>query len=169
MDLSTGAKWEPVVPGLEFRGEHGLLVLAPSVHKSGTGQYHWEMGSEIWTRALAPMPKRVLQILRDRDRAVSSGDAGPVQEAARVATDRNLPDYHFKGRKFSARTRELLAGLIKPGNRNERLFAAAREMRDFGMAVQAAIDRLLAAAQGIGLEQADTIATIRSAYSRSPR
>ena len=44
-----------IAPGLDLRGDGGVIVLPPSIHPSGN-PYHWRPGHAPGDIALAPMP-----------------------------------------------------------------------------------------------------------------
>lgn len=50
------------LPGLDFRGDGGYVLLPPSVHHSGAGNYEWLHGPD--DAPLAPMPDWLLELLR---------------------------------------------------------------------------------------------------------
>jgi hypothetical protein len=151
---------------LEFRGNKGLLILAPSLHKSGVGQYAWEEGHAIWQQSLPPTPEPVKRLLlQQAEKRESSQGHRPIEPTVQTA---KLPKLKFNGRSFSAETRAFMAGQVQVGQRNDRLFAAAREMRDYLMPQETAVTYLLPAGQAVGLDHAEIIATIDSAYSRPP-
>jgi hypothetical protein len=166
IDLRTGARWEPLAKGLEFRGNRGLLVLAPSVHKSGNGEYGWEEGHAIWQQELPPLPTPLLKLLVDRNNRKDQEQV-PHHRNPAAALESGLPRIGFNRRSFSVRTREFLGGHVNVGERNDRLFAAAREMRDYGVLVELAKTKLVPAAQALGLGDEEINATIASAYSRT--
>ena len=171
-DAATRAKWEPLVKGLEFRGNKGLLILAPSAHKSGTGKYAWEDGYAIWQRALPAVPDPVRQLLLDAaDGRSAPAQPPPPPPPAAPGSLKGKPRplrYKYKRRSFSDRTCAFLARMVDHGERNDRLFDAAKEMRDYGVPEVVALTRLVPAGQGLGLDEAEILNTVSSAYSRPP-
>jgi hypothetical protein len=154
---------EPLVKGLEFRGNRGLLILAPSVHKSGSGFYDWEDGHAIWQQPLPPVPEQVRQLLIN---STKPDVMSQMNQQASAIDETNLPKLGYKGRMFSISTRAFLAGWVQQGERNDRLFAVAREMRDYGVPKQMATPTLLKVGQSVGLDRDEILRTINSAYSR---
>jgi hypothetical protein len=64
-DIVTGAKFTPWHPKLEFRGHAGLVVLPPSVHKSGR-RYSWLDGQSIDDLPLPEVPALIAHELRQK-------------------------------------------------------------------------------------------------------
>lgn len=63
-ELTTKAKFTPWHPQLEFRGQGGLSILPPSLHKSGL-RYRWASGRSLTEMELPPLPPPMLAALRD--------------------------------------------------------------------------------------------------------
>jgi hypothetical protein len=74
--LPTRARITPWHPQLEFRGHGGILVLPPSLHKSGNA-YRWAPGRSLDEVPLGPPPEAVLQALRERAAADTRAPARP--------------------------------------------------------------------------------------------
>ena len=51
-----------LAPGIDLRGDGGLVVAPPSVHPSGR-RYRWRAGRDPDRRALAPMPAWLLRVV----------------------------------------------------------------------------------------------------------
>ncbi len=167
---ATRGQAKPLVPGLEFRGRNGLLILAPSTHKSGKSTYNWEDGFAIWQRPLAPIPCEVEELLhKPVVKRGSSGEHPPVPQSENVRPSLKVQMAGFGGRSFSTNTLEFLRGSIFEGERNKRLFAAAQEIRDYGVPLEIAHKTLLPPGEYAGLTQEESLATIRSVYSRETR
>ena len=64
-DVETSAKKCPWHPQLEFRGHRGLIVLPPSIHRSGNA-YRWAEGASIEQIAPPEVPSVVVQALTER-------------------------------------------------------------------------------------------------------
>lgn len=50
-----------IAPGIDLRGDGGLVVAPPSIHPSGK-RYRWNEPHDLFTRALAPLPNWLLQL-----------------------------------------------------------------------------------------------------------
>lgn len=157
-DLKTKAKVTPWHPKLEFRGQGGLIVLAPSPHKSGN-IYCWAEGQGIEEIALPEVPAEVLLGLQPTDPPEATVEpAAPVRRCAEL-----------DGMRLSQNTADFLAGRYATarGERNGRLFNAACELKARRVAYNTAERVLLA---GLQLEneghRAECLATIRSAYAQ---
>jgi hypothetical protein len=50
-------------PGIDLRGDGGCIVVPPSVHPSG-GRYAWVSGRSPEEIALAPLPRRLVNMMR---------------------------------------------------------------------------------------------------------
>lgn len=68
-----------------------------------------------------------------------------------------------------ASTQQYLENGANPGNRNDSLLAAACQFRDASFSIEQSTQALLPRALTDGLGQAESLATIRSAFSRDPR
>lgn len=51
--------------GIDIRGHGGLVIVAPSLHKSGN-PYQWEIDYSPWDKPLAPIPPKLREILEAR-------------------------------------------------------------------------------------------------------
>jgi hypothetical protein len=174
--IHAGAKWEPLVNGLEFRGRNGLLIMAPSRHKTWTPDdqkiYNWtEEGHEIWTMSLPPLPEAAIRLLIAHANAES-----PAQIAARKAKGTNnvAPSVtpgvlRYNGINFSVSTKEVINGRVNRGERNHRLFNAGLELRDRGMTQVEANKVLLPGARACGLEDNEILSTIGSVFTQPTR
>jgi hypothetical protein len=154
--VATWSKKTPWHPHLEFRGEKGLLVLPPSLHKSGQ-RYRWAPGRSLNDVALSDPPVEVVEALvrlaQPRRPKGTSYSAKPLDRSAVNA---------------SPSTHRFLAGEFADGPRwNDRLFHAACDLRGRGIPLEVAEPLLLAGAQP--RDEAETNAarsTIQSAYAQ---
>lgn len=149
-NFETKAKLTPWHPQLEFRGNNSLVVLPPSLHKSGN-RYHWAEGKSIDEIPLRPLPDSILAVLHNSMKPAHQTDnvqqvtAGPL----------------------SASTREFLTGVVANGpDWNARLFRAACDFHARGIPIVKAEPQLLAGAQPWdATELMNAKRTIESAYS----
>jgi hypothetical protein len=140
---------------LEFRGRGGIVVIPPSVHRSGR-RYAWALGQSPDDVSLPALPAEVLDALRP-----------PRQSAARpTGGQAGAPP---AGIDASPRTLRFLAGADRDGPRwNDRLFAAACDLYGRGLAVEVAEPLLLAGARPWNRgEEEQAARTIRSAFSQN--
>jgi hypothetical protein len=134
--VATGPKKTPWHPQLEFRGEKGLLVLPPSLHKSGQ-RYRWAPGRSLDDVALSDPPVPVVEAL------------------ARLAQPQRLNGTSYSAKPLdrsavnaSPSTRRFLAGEFANGPRwNDRLFHAACDLHGRGISREVAEPLLLGGAQ----------------------
>ncbi len=63
-DIPTKAKFTPWCETLEFRGNRGIVIIPPSVHKSGN-RYAWAPGRSLNDMPLSAVPEAILEALRD--------------------------------------------------------------------------------------------------------
>jgi uncharacterized protein with PIN domain len=97
----------PVAPGLDVKGDGGLIVSPPSVHVTGR-RYAWEAGCAPDDAALADLPSWLLAMVLD--------PAGSANHARRSASEIS-PRTEDERREFA----ELWAGVgveLWPGDRN---------------------------------------------------
>ena len=73
---------KPILPGVDLKVDGGYVVGPPSTHPSGR-LYEWKQGAGPETKALAPLPHRLLKYVQG-PRAVSTS-ARPVSEFRQVA------------------------------------------------------------------------------------
>lgn len=129
-------------PGLDFRADGGMVVVAPSRHASGT-TYCWEASSRPGEVPLAPLPDWLEVLLRGQETRRAEASAGKAPA---------LPD------------------VIESGQRNSLLTSLAGSMRRRG-ASEEAIRAALAAENTRcrpPLEDAEIDQIARSAASWSP-
>jgi Bifunctional DNA primase/polymerase, N-terminal len=151
------AKSTPWHPKLEFRGTNGILVLPPSLHKSGN-RYAWAEGRSPEDIPLLEVPQEIVQALSNR------------ATRRQVTQPTSIPD--AEGVAGSLATMAFLSGKFanEPGW-NTRLFNAACDLcgRRYP---RERVEALLLAAAGPSDEKERDIAsrTIESAFSqpRSP-
>jgi len=114
---------------------------------------------------LSSVPAQIRKLLADYTSRKIALKAQIRLDTAENDTD--LPNAGFNGRRFSKATRVFLTGHIRQGERNDRLFSAAREMRDYGVPQELATNQLAPAARSSGLDDPEISRTIDSAYSRA--
>jgi hypothetical protein len=153
-DLPTTAKATPWHDKLEFRGKGGVVILPPSLHRSGR-RYEWAEGRSPADVPLPQLPAEVVAALRPRPKPTPD-PASPVFAGMPI------------GVEASPSTRRFLAGAYADGPEwNDRLFRAACDLAGRGVAREAAEPLLLAGARPWGGAEADAAArTIESAYGR---
>jgi hypothetical protein len=153
-DLPTKSKQTPWHPKLEFRGKGGIVIIPPSLHKSGK-RYAWSPGQSPEDLSLPEVPPAILKALtpvpRPKSLPLSPGKMRSV-----------------RGIDASARTLKFLSGAYSEGPRwNDRLFCAACDLCGRGMPLDKAEPLLLAGAQPWSLGEEELARrTIESAYSR---
>lgn len=152
-DLATKAKSTPWHPKLEFRGKGGIVVIPPSLHKSGN-RYAWARGRSLDDLSLPDLPRGILEALKPLP---PRGPAGPQPTQV-------IP----RGIGASASTRAFLSGKFAEGpNWNDRLFKAACDLCARNLPVEEAEQLLLAGACPWNMgEEESARRTILSAYSR---
>ena len=174
VNVHAGAKWEPLLKGLEFRGSHGLLIMTPSRHKSWTPEnptfYGWsEPGHEIWSLPLPELPQAAINLLLAHGKGESPAQlakkAGSSNKSGKVL----VGTLRYKGMKVSADTQQVINGQVKVHERNARLFEAGKELRDRGLTEAEAVNILLPGAEASGLAAREVLSTIASIYSRETR
>lgn len=159
--IPTKAKDTPWHPKLEFRGEKGIVILPPSLHKSGRC-YAWAPGRSLADMPLTTVPAAVLEALSDAKR--ERGHRGASDRGTQPSEVVSLKD--VAGLEVSASTQRFLSGEFVNGPRwNERLFAAACDMAGRKIPIEIAEPLLI---KGAGPwddgELAAARRTIQSAY-----
>lgn len=162
-DCNTGAKFTPWHHSLEFRGQGGIVIAPPSVHKSGH-RYVWVKDRSLRILEPPPVPRPILDALMSKSRArlpaVMSGTA-PKSTATRSLS-------WYRRSMLSDATREFLRGDWAKGPKwNHRLFCAACDLASLEVAEDVAGQMLLDGAQPWNDAEAEAARrTIRSAYSQ---
>jgi hypothetical protein len=159
--VPTNARYTPWHTKLEFRGDKGIVVLPPSLHKSGN-RYRWIKGRSLLTSPLPELPAVVMDALQDKQtktRAVEAGKPRQVNVANRNAV-LALPDLCTSTRLF------LMGEFAASESWNNRLFNAACDLEANGVSFDTAAELLLSGARPATCEdQAAAERTITSAYS----
>ena len=159
--VRTKAKATPWHDHLEFRGHRGIIVLPPSLHKSGN-RYRWLPGRSLDDLELPELPEPVLEALKDaQQQRVHHSETlqTPKPESRRQRA------LNFVG--ICHETQRFLDGHFSGGPCwNDRLFRAACDLQACGVPLDQAQPALLdGAAPWSPEDRADAIATILSAYS----
>ena len=152
-DLATKAKQTPWHPNLEFRGLGGLVIIPPSIHRSGHC-YEWVEGQSLDDLALPDLPSKVIQSLTPTPPVHFGWPSSTLAQVGEIDA--------------SPRTRAFLTGKFADGPRwNDRLFSAACDLQGRGMPIEKAEPLLLRGAcpWSIG-DEALARRTIRSAFSQ---
>lgn len=149
--VSTKAKSTPWEEHLEFRGKGGIVILPPSVHKSGN-RYTWAAGRSPKDIPLPEVPQAILEALKPVPLQVSAAVLGTT----------------IAGVKASRSTARFLRGELAEGPRwNDGLFNAACDLHGRGMPLDEAIPLLIAGARPWNVGERDAVLrTIDSAYSQ---
>lgn len=147
--IATKAKATPWHPKLEFRGEASLVVLPPSIHKSGN-PYRWDR--PIGAGGLPELPERIVAAMTVRP-ATAPQQPTPVTTSLAV--------------EVSSSTATFLRGQYAEGpGWNERLFRAACDLHARGVTLDQAEPALLAGARPWSEAESETARrTIASAFS----
>jgi Bifunctional DNA primase/polymerase, N-terminal len=155
--LPTKAKATPWHPNLEFRGQGGIVVMPPSIHKSGR-PYRWATCKSLSDLSLPPPPEKIIAEL-----AAANAPRAPQQQVE----NQNAPLIRVVP-GISRGTRAFLAGKFANGPEwNGRLFRAACDLEGCGLRLDRAIPWLLAGARPWdAAEEARAIGTIESAFSQ---
>ena len=152
--IPTKSKSTPWHPNLEFRGDRGIVVLPPSIHKTGH-RYRWGIGTRLDNLPLPTLPAAIIAALSPPPPSPRLSDSNPVP---------------LSGIKIGSRsTRLFLAGNFSEGpNWNDRLFNAACDLHGRNVPREIAEPQLVAGAKPWNnAERESALATIRSAYSQT--
>ncbi len=152
---------------LELRGDKGLLVLPPSLHKSGR-RYAWVARRSLDDVALPQLPDVLLEALETALTPLVSAKEPDVPSAVAVGSKTGGQTVDFSGYRVAPSTARFLSGRHAESNHwNQRLFCAGCDLNARGVPITKAEKLLLLGAKPktAGDEQAarDTIA---SAYSQ---
>lgn len=102
-------------PGLDLRGEHGYIVVAPSQHTSGA-YYSW-----INQEPVLPFPDALLDLLHTRQHVATTRLDTCPRPAQRVSTQRGEPDFWLA----------FVLARVQIGNRHQQaLFLACRLLQE---------------------------------------
>lgn len=159
-DFPTKARATPWHEKLEFRGNKGILVLSPALHKSGNS-YAWVKGHTPWDLEPPPLPAAVYEawaVVRHTPRRPIPFEMASSDERRNQSLVLGL---------FSVATQEFIAGLHANGSSwNSRLYAAACDLAGNGCSHEQAIDLLRQGAKPWNREEEENmLRTIESAYS----
>jgi KaiC/GvpD/RAD55 family RecA-like ATPase len=102
-------------PGLDIRGDGGMVVAPPSIHPNG-GRYEWEVSSRPSTKPLADMPGWLIELTQDFSFVQINQTHAPASPVGDVITE---------------------------GSRNQMLASLAGSMRRRGMSTEAITAALL--------------------------
>ncbi|MEQ8784656.1 MAG: bifunctional DNA primase/polymerase [Pirellulaceae bacterium] len=157
-DLTTKAKATPWHPQLEFRGQGGIVIAPPSLHKSGK-RYRWAQGRSLDDLAPPELPEAIVDALKLKVIPPRPATQPPGQLGQLVSIPL-LP-------RLSWATQQYLKGRFANGpDWNRRLFTAACDMAGNGYQQDVAAPMLLAGAQPWNAsEEEKAVTTIRSAFS----
>lgn len=168
--FKTTAKFCPWHPKLELRGDGGIIVVPPSIHKSGK-RYAWADGRSIFEQELPELPGPILDALaakaenreQRRRRRPPSGSGLPMVD------DDSFLEFHPL---LACETCDFLRGDYSEGpGWNDRLFKAACDLAGNGVDQEIATRALISAACPWNPQEHEAaMRTIESAYSieRSP-
>jgi len=156
--VPTKATATPWHAKLEFRGKGGIVVIPPSLHKSGQ-HYAWAPGQSPADLPFPPVPEQIIAALQVRNRR-----RRPPSFSAASATV-SLPD----GIDASPSTRRFLSGAYADAPKwNDRLFRAACDLAGRNMPLEVAEPLLLKGAQPWDATEEDkALATIASAFAEA--
>jgi hypothetical protein len=151
-EMKTRAKRTPWHPKLEFRGRGGVIILPPSLHRSGH-RYQWAEGRSPDELDLPPLPAQVLSAL-----------TGPQKPPSVPAPPAVAPP----AGEFSPSTGRFLAGDHADGpGWNDQLFRAACDLHGRGVPLEEALPLLLGGARPWDeAEEENARRTVESAFAR---
>lgn len=163
-NFSTKAKATPWHRNLEFRGNKGLVILPPSIHKSGN-PYQWTKRSREWTTPLPVLPTAVSEALRDKQNR--RGTKGHRNQQQRISNNCGASIVLPADFNCSETTRRFLQGEFSEGPQwNDKLFRAACDLHARGVGLEIATEMLERGASPWNLENHQIMTeTISSAFS----
>ena len=160
-DLLTKAKYTPWLQTLEFRGQGGIVILPPSMHKSGN-RYRWAEGRSPWEIEVPEVPEEILESLRSGRRKLAvASQAAPIE-----LTEKQLRLWQrIVG--LSHATDAFLHGDCKDGpDWNGRLYCAACDLAGLRVTIDQATPLLIhGAAPWDERNLAIAVRTIESAFA----
>lgn len=162
-DFPTAARYTPLHPQLEFRGQGGTVVLPPSLHASGN-RYLWRNRR----MPIAVLPEQLAEVWRANPR-FSRLEHTPSDHSARAADPSECRSLFsmLQTRGLSEETQGWLLGRYAYlGGWNCRLFRAACDMNGCGVPIESATPHLIRGAMPrTDSDREQAIATIESAYA----
>lgn len=169
--IETASKYTPWHEKLEFRGNRGLVILPPSLHKSGHC-YEWKCKYEHLLEPLPSAPPPVLKELKDKiaPKATVKCRNNKVRHPRVISSvrqdDRGSTSLVGDLRLCKTTRRFLLGIFAYCEGWNSRLFNAACDLAANGVPYDTAITALLRGAKPETEEdQENAVRTIESAYS----
>jgi len=166
-DVPTRAKYTPWHPKLEFRGAGGLVVMPPSLHKSGN-RYAWAPGCSPEEMTLPELPPAVLEALTVRAAVPAEEVKDGVPRCGEMVAVSGVVMAGLSVGAVSPSTLQFLEGRWAEGpGWNEHLFSAACDLHGRGVPLEEARPALLAGARPwdeTQLKKAED--TIASAYAQ---
>lgn len=145
----------------EIKGRDGYVLAPPSLHPSGA-RYQW-LHREGEQPPLVSI--QVIDWLKTKDGTPVHLRATPLTAQREILP---LQKYSAPPEPLARRTRDYLANgsVIAPGERNNRLFAAACDLAGNSFSEEQALQMLTTQAQASGLNRHEIHATIHSAFSK---
>jgi hypothetical protein len=172
--ITTQSKITPWHDKLEFRGAGGIVVVPPSIHKSGKA-YRWVDGRSLDNLQLPEVPPLVQKALvekhRRRQKSVIAAGVGAAGKPVTLNPSDRKQRRKIR-KQLSYDTQNFLAGdYANRSNWNTRLFNAACDLSGNCVDQETATRWLLAGARPWNdQEKEKALTSIQSAYSqlRSP-
>jgi hypothetical protein len=136
VNVVTKAKYTPWHSKLEFRGERGIVVLPPSVHKSGK-KYEWAEGQGLADLALTDLPAAVVDALRQG----AEQDCKKKMERQAAVTLKPIDPQSLDQRQELARAyvAKLPPGMEGQGGDKQTFTVACYLVRDFDLSPDQAL------------------------------
>ena len=164
-DVSTRPKMTPWHPKLEFRGHKGLIIMPPSLHRSGN-RYQWVEGQSLADLPLPALPEAIVEAIIQVNNAKTKArvaDGCTKNSGQSLTTIASLA-----GVTVSPRTSRFLSGADADGsNWNDKLFQAACDLCGRGVPLSKAQPALLKGARPhTDADRHQAQLTIASAYSK---
>lgn len=134
-NVATLPKYTPWHPQLEFRGQRGLIVLPPSLHKSGN-PYVWAPGQSFEEVPLGEVPEEVMKALEER----VANQAHVNHQPAELPAIQDLDQVQSRARIYLAK----IPPAIEGQNGDKQTFTAACKLvHGFGLPVEDALPIML--------------------------
>ena len=131
-EIPTNAKFTPWHPKLEFRGHRGIIILPPSLHKSGN-RYTWAPGQSLEDLALPEVPQPILEALVER----AARDPGPKE--GQTTADNPREDLSQVQHRALAYLRQMPPAIEGQGGDKQSFTAACHLVLDFALGSEEAL------------------------------